>query len=134
MPRADDPAIAGTMILYRRIPPKGDRATWDDNGQPTPSSQNFRDPEDELSVYMAHETTPEQALAGHTGFGLVYFTAGEVRELFGKAVILCRDDEEPANGHVLVCGNITNGMSKKLKNRAKWVEGRWPARLSPDQW
>jgi hypothetical protein len=133
MAHQDDPRIAGDLRLYRRIPPKGDRVSWDGD-QPTPASQNFRDREDELSVYIADETTPEAVLSGHEGFGLVEFTAGQVRELFGQDVILCRDPEDPANGHVLICGKITNGMSKKLKAVVKWVEGRLPQRLPPDEW
>jgi hypothetical protein len=132
MPRQDDPTITGDIIFYRRIPPKGDRVTWDENGNPTPASQNFKDREDELSVYMAHETTPDDALAEHDDFGLVQFTAQQVRDLFGNAVIICRCEEDPENGHVLICGNITNGMAKKLKSVAQWV--RWPQRLPPEAW
>jgi hypothetical protein len=80
MPRQDDQSISGNIILYRRIPPKGDHVSWDDNGIPTPASQNFKDKDDELSVHMAHETTAEAMLAGHNDFGLVQFTAQEVRD------------------------------------------------------
>jgi len=132
MARQDDQSIAGDIVFYRRIPPKGDRVQWEADGQAVPSSQNFRDRVDELSVYIANETTPEAVLAGHEGFGLVKFTAGQAREVLGAAVILCRDDEDPSNGHTLICGNITNGMARKLRDVVEWVEGHLPARFPPE--
>src|SRR5690349_19461016 len=118
MPRQDDPTISGDRILYRRIPPQADRVTWDDQGHPTPSSFNFKDAQDELSLHLAEETSPEQVLSGHQGFGLVYLRAQQIREICnnpaGPAIILCRDDEDPANGHILLCGKISGGMAKKL--------------------
>lgn len=129
MPRLDDPNISGEMILYRRIPPWGGRVDWESDGHP-PSSQNFRDADEEMSVFIADEVTEGEALEGNEGFGLVSFKAGKVRELFGPAIIMCRD--EPPPGHVLICGNITNGMARKLRNAAQWVPNRLPTRLPPD--
>jgi hypothetical protein len=138
MARQNDPSIPGWTVLLRRIPPKADRVTWAENGLPIPSSQNFKDKRyDEISVYMANETSPEAVLRGHNGFGLAYFTVQDVRDAaaeFRVAIMICRDEEEPEPGHVVICGKITNGMATKIKALAKWVEGRWPARLSPDAW
>src|SRR5262245_24836912 len=134
MDRQDDPSVCGDIVLLRRIPPKGDRVQWDENGNPTPASQNFKDKDDELSVFIARETTVDAVLAGYDGFGVVQFTAQEVRDLFGKQVVICRDTEDPTPGHVLICGKITNGMAKRLKEKAKWVQGRWPTRLDPESW
>jgi len=128
MPHEDDPRISGKIVFYRRIPPGADRVSWDDTGTPTPASQNFRDHQDELSVHMAHETTPDQVLQGHPGFGLVQFTAEQARDILGDKFTICRDPEDPANGHVLICGNITGSLSKKLRKVATWVEGRMPQR------
>jgi hypothetical protein len=135
MNRQDDPALDGDLMLYRRIPPSAERVTWDASGRPIPSSQNFSDSEQELSVHIANETTPEAMLSGHEGFGLVYLMAKDFREIYtGKNVPLaiCRDDKEPENGHVLVCGKPTPKMKKDLRDRAKWVPGRWPARIPPE--
>jgi hypothetical protein len=129
MPRLDDASISGDVVLYRRIPPHGGRVTWDETGLPIPSSFNFKDKDDELSFYLANETTPELVLKGHKGFGLVYLTAERTGSICGSGVILCRDDEDPTNGHVLLCGRVSNGMAKKMSNEARWVQGRWPARL-----
>ena len=128
MPRVDDPNISGDMVLYRRIPNWGDRVAWDDSGCPTAANFNFRDPKDELSVHIAAETTPAIILTGHAGFGVLQLTAGQIRVICRDAkanpvVFICRDDEEPANGHVLVCGKVSQGMAKRLRDAAKWVVG-----------
>ena len=80
---------------------------------------NFRDRVNELSLYIAAETTMTAVLAGHVGFGLVAITAGEIRTVVGTA-ILCRDpDPDPA--HVLVCGKITHAQSAELRDHCRWV-------------
>lgn len=132
MDREDDPSISGDVILFRRIPPWPDRVTWDENGRPNFSSFNFRDKDNELSVHLASETTADEVLKSHDGFGLVQFTAQQVREACGQEIKLCRCSEEPAMGHVLVCGKIGKGAAKMLQRAAKWVEGRWPTRNPPD--
>lgn len=134
MNRQDDPALVGDIILLRRIPAIGGRVQWDGD-IPVPSSQNFRDAADELSVYIASETTPELALQGHEGFGLVSITVQQVRDAFAefhRPVAICRDDENPANGHVLICGKASPGISRRLKDVAQWVPGKWPARVPGD--
>src|SRR5262249_32317971 len=85
-----------------------------------PSSANFRDRNDELSVFLATETSLEKVLAGHEGFGVVAFTAGEARGLVNGAV-LCRDpDPDPA--HVLVCAKVSRAQAANL---AKLCANRW---------
>jgi len=133
MDRHDDPTINGDMVLLRRIPPYGDRVQWDDRtGEPTPSSQNFKDRNNELSTFLAAEITADAALAGHDGFGLVQFTAGRVREALGSGIIFCRDTSDPTPGHVIICGKVTDGMARRFRSIASWVPGRWPARLRPE--
>jgi hypothetical protein len=136
MNRQDDPALSGDIVfLFRRIPPWGGRVEWGTDGVPSPASQNFHDKHNELSVNIASETTPETILHGCEGFGLVQFTAAQVRDAFAQCsqpVSICRDDEEPANGHVLICGNATPGIRKRLKKTCSWVDGKWPARNPPE--
>jgi hypothetical protein len=130
MEREDDPSISGDIILYRRIPPWRDNVTWEEN-VPRFSSRNFKDGNLELSVSIAAETTPDEMLAGHDGFGLIQLTAQQVRDICGPSVKLCRCTEEPAMGHVLICGKIRSAANK-LQRAAKWVDGRWPARNPPE--
>ena len=132
MDRQDDPSISGDLLLLRRIPPRGDRVSWAEDGTPIPSSFNFKDKDDELSVYIRVETTAEAVLHGHPGFGLVCFTAQQAREACGPGIILCRCAEEPDQGHVLICGKISGGAAKRLQKAAIWFEDHWPSRISPD--
>jgi hypothetical protein len=132
MNRQDDPTLVGHVVLLRRIPPTGGRVEWID-GKPFPSSRNFQDQNNELSVYIASETTPETALSGHDGFGLVSFTAQQIRDAFAefnRPVIICRDEDDPANGHVLVCGEATRGICRRIKFHANWVSGFIPDRVN----
>jgi hypothetical protein len=136
MIRIDDPLIAGGMLLYRRIPPEEGSVTWED-GKPDFSSYNFADKIDELSFNIAAETTQETLLIGHEGYGLIQITAESIRsactnqETKTCSIVICRDDENPANGHVLVCGPINPKMRKRIKRAASWVDGRWPTRPNP---
>lgn len=98
---------------------------------PTCSSLNFKDKDHELSVNLADEATPDQALAGHEGFGLVQITAGQIRDACGAEIKICRCTEEPDLGHVLVCGKVSGGMAKRMQKAAVWVEGRLPTRDPP---
>lgn len=127
MPRLDDPAISGDMVLLRRIPPWAERVQWDASGRPIPSSQNFKDQHEELSVDIQDETTLDQILQGHELYGVIRFTAGQARQVCGQAAILCRDPPPPS--HVLLCGKLTGGMRNALKGLAQWV--KVPARLDP---
>lgn len=118
--REDDPTISGDILLWRRIPPWADRVAVDpQTGEPIPSSMNFRDKNDELSVFLASETTLEELLAGHEGFGVVEFTAQTARELLGNEIVIRRDEAEM--GHVLICGRMTRAQSSALAKRCRWV-------------
>jgi hypothetical protein len=130
MDREDDTNISGQVVLFRRIPPDPDNVQWLDDG-PVPSTSNFRDKENELSVAIAAETTADEQLEGHEGFGLIQITAQEIRDAC-PGIKLCRCVEEPAKGHVLAVGKVTRGMANKLKVAAKWVGGRLPARDPPE--
>ena len=134
MPRQDDPDLDGDIKVLRRISPKADRVQWDDNGMPIPSSQNFRDNRtDELSMFIANETTPEKVLEGLQGYGLIELTLRDIREVYKKHkrdLTICRDESDDAGpGHILVCGKPSPRMKDELRDRAKWVEGRWPDKI-----
>lgn len=130
MDRCNDPEITG--ILHRRIPPNGGKTKWDANGIPTFTKSNFIDRSKELSLRIACETTPEQTLDGYDGFGLAQITAEAIRLICqSQGIFICRDERDPSHGHVLVCGNITEGLAKGLQRVAKWVDGKWPRYIDP---
>ena len=133
MTRQDDPSLAGDIKVIRRIPPKADRVTWDENDTPRASSQNFRDNRnDELSMFIARETTPEDVLQGLDGYGLVELTLKEIRDIYakhGRDLVICRDESDNAGpGHILVCGKPSPRMKDELRECAKWVPGKLPAK------
>lgn len=134
MPWQDDPSISGDRVLYRRIPPWGGRVKWAEDGTPTPSSQNFKDPNDELSVFLEDKTTIEAILEGevNAACGVIRFRAQRVRDLLGASFIISLD--EPPPGHVVICGRVTGGLATRLKRDLnwEWVPGRWPTRFPPD--
>jgi hypothetical protein len=71
-------------------------------------------------------------LEGHEGFGLVRLTLMWLRDVFAESLrplIVCQDDEDPSFGHILICGDITNGTSKKIRRAAVWVDGFRPKRV-----
>jgi hypothetical protein len=129
MPREDDPSLTDDLVVYRRIPPYGGRVEWSESGEPSFTSQNFSDPRDEWSAHLANESTPEVVLESHDGFGLVQLTLGDIRAAFAnRPLVICRDDEDPANGHILVCGKASPAVRTKLKAVATWVPGKLPNR------
>src|SRR5437660_380800 len=123
MPRQDDPNLTGDLLVYRRIPPDADHAEWETD-HPSFTKGNFKDKNDELSVHLASETTQEAVLHGWNGFGLVQMTVQQIRQAYAEggipAIVICRDDEDPANGHVLVCARPTGSIKKKLRDAARW--------------
>ena len=136
MARQDDPALSGALVVYRRIPPFGNRCQWPDDGsEPHFSSMNFSDDDDEMSVYLETETTPQRVIelgeiAGCPGCGIATITLGEIRSICGADVIIFRDDVDRSDGHVLVFGNIKTSVRKKLQKAARWLPGHFPTRPS----
>lgn len=131
MPRQDDSALVGDIRVFRRIPPKADRVSKDENGNLVPSTQNFRDSrDDELSMYIAAETSEEAVLRGCEDFYLIEMTIGQIRAVYTKYkrdLAICRDvTEETGPGHILVCGKPSPSMKDELRECAKWVPGRGP--------
>jgi hypothetical protein len=127
MPRENDPSLTDDLRVLRRIPRDADRITWDDRGQPLPSSSNFKDSRQELSLYLESECRLEEVMQGHIGFGVVRLTIRDIRETCGDGIVICRDEVDPANGHILVCGRITGGMAKRLQRAATWHQTYWPS-------
>ncbi len=118
--RQDDPSLSGNVTFWRRIPPASDRLKRSARtGKLVPSSYNFRDRNDELSVFVAGEATVEEVLASHHGFGLVQLSAADVRTIV-PAAIICRDPA-PHPAHALICGKISVPQAKLLAEACTWV-------------
>jgi hypothetical protein len=129
MPPEDDARISGDVVLLRRIPPWAGMVVWEVDNSPIPSSQNFRDAENDFSTFILAETTVEAVLEGHDGFGLIRFKAQAARECLGVGFIFFRD--EPPLAHVVIRGPFTNGVSRRFKRDSRWEWELWPARYPP---
>ena len=66
----------------------------------------------------------------YDGYGLIHITAEQIRETV-PSIIICRDDEDRAEGHVLACGPITRSLARKLQLAAKWEDGYLPVQVDP---
>ncbi len=120
----DDLSIGNETVLWRGIVPnwlKTDPAT----GETKASSGAFNT--DQLSVYIAAETTAAQVLATlPPGSRLQRFTAGDAR----AAVCIVVRDPSPPNlpSHALVLRGdapgmkLTSGQVKRLQRCAQWVD------------
>jgi hypothetical protein len=118
----DDPTIADDTVLWRRIRPKQwtpdetqGRLRW------RPSSEAFHDSPDHspMSVFIAAETPqPDHVMRGHTGYGLVGFTAGFARQC-GLTVV--RDPTQEHPSHALVVGRKTGSVRRRLARASQWV-------------
>jgi hypothetical protein len=89
MPPVDDPTIGDNVLLWRRLAPS--HYIVDANGQRIISSAAFND--EELSAFIAAQTTHEAVLKGYPQHGLVAFTAGDARRVGGP--------ERPSEGYIL---------------------------------
>ena len=90
MPPVDDPTIGDDVVLWRRLAPS--HYILDANEQRIISSAAFKD--EELSAFIASQTTCEAVLRGYPQHGLVAFTAGDARRVGGP--------ERPSEGYILV--------------------------------
>lgn len=119
--RKDDPNINDKDILLRRIPDTPQCVYEDEeDGMIKPSSANFLDRENALSVNLQSLTTIETVLKGHDDFGLVCFQAAIPRKenhIVDSDPIA--DEENPENNdpsHCVICPQI--GLGEKAKKRA----------------
>jgi hypothetical protein len=116
----DDPTIPNHAVLWRRIPPHHIEPDNKRGGRMI-SSAAFRNGGggEPMSAFLADVVgDPAMILAGHQGYGLVAFTAGLAREL-GQRVV--HDVEGGGRGHVVVVGNKTHGVRKRLRAGCVWV-------------
>jgi len=89
-------------------------------GRLRPSSGNFRDRDDELSVSVASDTTQQQFLAAYQGSGIARFTVRDVRELGGDLAI--RRDPRPSDpSHALIIGRFGKSQARALADKCEWV-------------
>ena len=110
MPRENDESIGDDVVLWRAVYP--DQIEIVDNTE-KPESWAFKDREEEVSAYIASETTLEWFHVHFPDDRVAEFTAGDARRC-GHSV--ARDPTPEAPFHVVLCPLPGSG-NKKLKNR-----------------
>lgn len=125
MPFVDDATIADDEQLLRRIYPDWIVPDYNKNCW-RPTSAAFQDSRDKspMSVHLTSELNRlglpiTNVLAGHEGYGLVWFTAQLARSL---ALAIVRDPQGAADpAHALVAGKKTEAVRKKLEGGSQWA-------------
>jgi len=125
----DDPSIADSTLLYRRVVPRWIVLDGNRNCHrlATGAFQNL-----EMSVGvgdMFDGNLPESILEGHPED--VCLVAFETRVARENELAVCRDakDDEPAHG--LVVGKKTTGKQRALARAATWVKAPHNACVPP---
>ncbi len=117
----DDPTIRGDAVIWRYVVPQW-IVTGKDGQGVLPSTGAFNDSSDgsSMSAILASPgRDPATAIPkGCPAAGVVAFTARFLREL---GLQLERDPQPDEPDHILVHGNKTKALQKKLKNGATWV-------------
>jgi hypothetical protein len=114
-------------MLWRRIPP------WSLDRDGEPDSSNFVDKErGQLSVSLAPPMEQRRAranalvtlLAGHNGFGVVEFCAGDVRRLGDPpGWYVVRGAPLPDDPyHTIICPKLSRGDARILRDASAWVQ------------
>lgn len=132
----DDPSVETDDPVWRRIPPG--EWTFDHNeGRVRPTSKNFQYSKKDkqsgerhpMSVTLGRGLTPAAAVAGHSDYKVVGWTAGEIR---GLELGVCRDEQPDVVAHGLVFtlqeddagnrkSNISGSVREKLSRSAQWI-------------
>ena len=114
----DDLSIGDDTVLWRAILP-----AWIVPGPTGPRASSAAFKSEEVSVFIAAETTPQELLGRlPPGSRLQWLTAGDVRAV---DCIIVRDANPP--GHALILRRdapgqtLTGGQAKRLQGRAQWV-------------
>ena len=120
----DDATILDGAVLLRRIPPwhfffdknlrrvRPSGAAFEDDPDGTPMSVSLKD------IMERDGRTASDAVSGHSGFGLVGFTAGFTRKCEQG---VARDPLPDDAAHAVVFGPKPKSVQRKLAKGAAWI-------------
>jgi hypothetical protein len=120
----DDPTIADSAELLRRIPPHHFVIDPKRPGGVRASSAAFDDDvAGPMSVYLADVLSgrglnPESVLQGHPGYALTRFSAKAAREC---NQVIVRDPGPGDPAHALVCNAKPKRVQRALERASQWV-------------
>jgi hypothetical protein len=122
---ADDPSIADTTAIYRRVPPQHCRFVDGDVEVRDGAFKNFPKPERKrMSVVLgdrlvALQRDPRTILEGYEHCGVVVLRAGRLRHEEDQTIQRTPTADEPAHGDVI--GEKSAARKKHLAAMAEWV-------------
>lgn len=126
--RQDDPTVLNDDRLLRRVQAHPNQLVTETDGSKRPSSAVFKDRELSInieSVMVAQGRSPEDTLAGFSGWYLTSITAGEVRSydrVKGESHPIVRDADPPNDpAHGLVIGRKSNAFANAIRRSHKWI-------------
>ena len=128
----DDTSILDHEDVLRRVPAQFYVEVEDAQGvrRRRPSSQAFQDsrnPPSPMSVFRATALdTPEEALEGHYGYGLVALNVGFLRNACSQKVVADPEAGAP-RGHTYVIGNKTSSVRRQMAQQATEIVSPPPA-------
>jgi hypothetical protein len=108
-PDPEDTELRDDVVLWRRLLPGKLTGKGMPAGQVRPDSDNFWDREQQLSMFVSHETDEDTLLEGHEGYGIGEFTVGALR---GLRLDIFREPDGP--GHVVVTPYPSKGVRREL--------------------
>jgi hypothetical protein len=121
--RQDDAAISNETVLWRAIPDS--QVCRGDEGTERPESWAFLSEDNEVSAWIAGETTLHVLKARFPNSRIATFTVGEARECDN---LVARDPVECDPAHVVICP--TPGKpGKRIRKDARRLASK--ARLLP---
>jgi hypothetical protein len=126
--RRDDQTVLNDDRLLRRVQALPSQLVTESDGSQRPSSAVFRVTELSVnieSVMVAAGRTPEESLAGFSGWYLTSITAGDVRQYDiekTESHPIVRDADPPNDpAHGLVLGKKTGAFANAMRRAHKWV-------------
>jgi len=117
-PRHDDPTLADDTVLWRAIP--NSQICRGDEGTERPESWAFLSDDNEVSAWIAAETTLEALKARFPNSRVARFTVGETR---GFGNIVARDPVEGDPSHVVICPTVGK-PTKRIRKDARRLASR----------
>ena len=110
------------LIVLRRA--RKNQTVMEDGGI-RPSSQVFKQgkPDDDVSVYLESETSPERITQNYPDVYVVEVEIGAIRSLDLDVI---RDPVEGDPGHCNIVGHKSKGKTRALARMARWTKGHGP--------
>ena len=111
------------LTVLRRV--RDYEVLQEEDGYRRPSSQAFiqGDPDGNVSVYLASETTPERITRDYAG---TYVAEVEIGAIRSQGLDMEREPIEGDPGHCNITGRKTRSKSRAIARSSRWAKGYGP--------